>query len=298
VENSGSNPNLRRAADLGEPPALYGVAGQPISQSRSPFIHGLFARQTGQRMIYRKFEVAPEAFRLWVHEFFRSGGKGLNVTLPHKQAAAELCAELTPRAERAGAANTLSFKNDHIVGDNTDGAGLVCDLRDNMGVTLTGSSVLILGAGGATRGVLAPLLTLDPRFILIANRTAERAQALAGSFGDMGPVRGCGFEEIDPQPMDIIINATSAGLTGESLPLDPLLIGPQTLCYDMVYGRSGTPFTRWAREHGCGNAVSGWGMLVEQAAESFQIWRGVRPDTQAVIAILAAEERRESPNAS
>lgn len=290
MDETERDPAGRRTADENERVDLYGVVGQPVGHSRSPFIHGLFARQTDQRMIYRMYDVRPEIFRVWVNEFFRGNGHGLNVTLPHKQAAAELAAELTPRAERAGAVNTLSNRGDHLLGDNTDGAGLVRDLRDNLGIAIAGSSILILGAGGATRGVLAPLLMLDPRQLIIANRTAERAQALAGSFGDLGAVRGCGFSEIETEPVDVIINATSAGLSGEMVPLDPRLVGPHTFCYDMVYGRNGTPFKRWALEHGCAQAVLGWGMLVEQAAESFQLWRGVRPDTAPVIAVLSSEE--------
>ena len=281
-----SSVSLRNA----DTPEVYGVVGQPVGHSRSPFIHGLFARQTQQHMVYRKYEVAPEAFRAWVHEFFRSSGRGLNITLPHKHAAAELASELTPRAERAGAANTLTSRGDHIVGDNTDGAGLVRDLRDNLGQDVAGSSVLILGAGGATRGILAPLLMLDPHHVTIANRTPDRAQLLAGSFGDLGAVRGCGFADLDPEPFDIVINATSAGLTGEMPTLEPRVLGPNTLCYDMMYGRGSTPFLHWAEELGCQRLFAGWGMLVEQAAESFQIWRGVRPQTPAVIAILSSAE--------
>ncbi len=293
VEDTVTNPANQRITDAADPIDVYGVVGYPVSHSRSPFIHGLFARQTGQRMVYRKNEVRPEAFRAWVHEFFRGGGRGLNVTLPHKQAAAELASELTPRAERAGAVNTLSSRGDHIMGDNTDGAGLVRDLRDNLDVDISGASILILGAGGATRGVLAPLLMLDPRYIIIANRAPERAQALAGSFGDLGSVRGCGFSDLDSSPFDIVINATSAGLTGDMPTIEPGIVGPGTLCYDFVYGRHGTPFLRWAQEHGCERTVSGWGMLVEQAAESFQIWRGVRPETQAIIAVLSGADETD-----
>lgn len=293
MEDTVTNPANQRMSDGDDPIDVYGVVGHPVSHSRSPFIHGLFARQTHQRMVYRKFDVGPDAFRAWVHEFFRSGGRGLNVTLPHKQAAAALAAELTPRAERAGAVNTLSSRGDHIMGDNTDGAGLVRDLRTNLDVDVAGASILILGAGGATRGVLAPLLMLDPRYIIIANRSPERAQALAGTFGDLGSVRGCGFNELDPTPFDIVINATSAGLTGDMPAIEPGIIGPATLCYDFVYGRHGTPFLRWAEERGCERRASGWGMLVEQAAESFQIWRGMRPETQGVIAVLSGADEED-----
>lgn len=289
VEDTATTPETHPASFANESADLYGVVGRPVSQSRSPFIHGLFARTLQQRMVYRKFDVGPDDFRRWVLEFFTSGGRGLNVTLPHKQAAAALASELTPRADRAGAVNTLSFRDDRILGDNTDGAGLVRDLRDNLNVSISGAAILILGAGGATRGVLAPLLALDPRHILIANRTPERAQTLASSFGDLGAVRGCSFSDIDAAPFDIVINATSAGLTGDMPTLEPRIVGPDTLCYDFVYGHHGTPFLRWAQEHGCQRLTPGWGMLVEQAAESFQVWRGVRPETQAVIAVLASD---------
>jgi shikimate dehydrogenase len=211
-------------------------------------------------------------------------------------AAAELANELTPRAERAGAVNTLLLKRDNrLLGDNTDGAGLVHDLRDNLGVQLGNRRVLIVGAGGATRGVIAPLMVLRPAQLVIANRTAERAQGFAAAFADLGPVRGCGFEEIGFEAFDLVINATSASLRGELPAIPHSVIQPETVCYDMAYGRSETPFLKWAREHGCERAFQGWGMLVEQAAESFQLWRGVRPQTAPVLAAL---RERAALNAS
>ncbi len=269
---------------------LYGVVGQPVERSRLPFIHGLFARQTKRAMSYRRYDIAAEAFRPWVLDFFRGKGKGLNVTVPHKHAAAELSNELTPRAERAGAVNALTKQDDRIVGDNTDGAGLVRDLRDNLGLSLANKTILMLGAGSATRGALAPLLAMDPKRVIIANRTAERAQTLAGSFGDLGSLRGCGFAELETQPADLIINATSVGSGSEMPTLDRSILGSGTVCYDMAYGRGTTPFTRWANQNGCNRTVKGWGMLVEQAAESFQLWHGLRPETETVIAILSAED--------
>jgi shikimate dehydrogenase len=265
-------------------PDQYGVIGHPVAHSWSPFIHGMFARQTGEHIVYRLHDVKAEDFRGYVLDFFARGGRGLNVTVPHKVAAAELANELTPRASRAAAVNTLAVQKDgRLLGDNTDGAGLVHDLRDNLGVTLAGGRVLIVGAGGATRGVIAPLQVLRPAELVIANRTADRAQELARDFSD---VRGCGFEDIGSQPFDVVINATSASLSGDVPAIPATVFRPDSLSYDMVYGKGDTSFLKWAREHGCSRAHQGLGMLVEQAAESFKLWRGVRPSTTAVMAAL------------
>lgn len=277
-------------------PDQYGVVGHPVAHSWSPFIHGLFARQTQQSLIYRLHDVDPEHFRSHVLEFFARGGRGLNVTLPHKLAAAELTNELSPRAERAGAVNTLALRNEHhIKGDNTDGAGLIRDLRSNLQVPLANRRILIVGAGGATRGVLAPLLEQKPAQLVIANRTAQRARELVEDFGDLGPLSYCSFEELPREAFDVIINATSAGLSSQVPAITAAVIGAGTFCYDMAYGKDSTPFVRWALEHGCARAEQGWGMLVEQAAESFFIWRNVRPDTAPVLATL---ERQRTLNAS
>jgi shikimate dehydrogenase len=268
-------------------PDRYGVIGHPVTHSWSPFIHGMFARQTDQDIVYRLHEVPPERFRGHVLEFFTRGGRGLNVTVPHKIAAAELANDLTPRAERAGAVNTLMLLEDKlIVGDNTDGAGLVNDLLINLRLVLAQRRILIIGAGGASRGVLAPLLMLKPSHILIANRTVQRAETLAADFSDLGAVRAGGFDEIPLDPFDIIINATSASLSGEIPAISRAAIGSSTVCYDMAYGKSETPFVHWALANGCARAVQGLGMLVEQAAESFQLWRGIRPQTAPVLAAL------------
>jgi len=268
-------------------PDQYGVVGHPIAHSWSPFIHGMFARQTGEQLVYRLHDVKPADFRAYVLEFFSRGGRGLNVTVPHKVAAAELANELTPRAERATAVNTLAIQRDNrILGDNTDGAGLVHDLRDNLSVNLAGRRVLIVGAGGATRGVVAPLLVLRPAELVISNRTAERAHAFAADFKDIGNVRGCGFDDMGDAAYDVIINATSASLAGEVPAIPTNVIKGESLCYDMAYSKGDTPFLKWARETGCAHAVQGWGMLVEQAAESFQLWRGVRPQTRPVLEAL------------
>jgi shikimate dehydrogenase len=268
-------------------PDQYGVVGHPINHSWSPFIHGLFAKQTEQSLVYRLYDITPEDFRAQVLEFFTRGGRGLNVTVPHKEAAAELANELTLRADRAGAVNTLMLKEDHVlVGDNTDGQGLVTDLRQNLGLTITNDRILVLGAGGATRGVTEPLLSLGPTELVIANRTPERAVNLASLFSDLGAVRGCSFEEVGDDPFDIVINATAAGLTGSVPNIDGNVIGGHTVCYDMSYSKSATPFVTWAIEQGCARAHKGWGMLVEQAAESFTLWRGIRPDTVPVLTAL------------
>jgi shikimate dehydrogenase len=274
-------------AALDAPPDQYGVIGHPVAHSWSPFIHGMFARQTGESLVYRLHDVLPEDFRTYVLDFFARGGRGLNVTVPHKVAAAELAHELTPRAARAGAVNTLAVQRDgRLLGDNTDGAGLVHDLRDNLSVNLAGARVLIVGAGGATRGVVAPLLVLRPAEQVIANRTADRARTFAADFQDLGAVHGCGFDELGNGAFDVIINATSASLAGEVPAIPSSIVRPSSLCYDMAYSKGDTPFLKWSREQGCSRAVQGWGMLVEQAAESFHLWRGVRPQTAPVLEAL------------
>ena len=270
-----------------KPVDRYGVVGHPVSHSLSPFIHGLFARQTSQAMEYRRYDVAPADFRRWVLEFFAQGGRGLNVTVPHKRAAAELANQLTPRAERAGAANTLSFVDgNRVVADNTDGTGLVRDLRQNLQLRLKGSRILIIGAGGAARGVLGPLIAAHPAEVVIANRTPERAVELAREFPEQHLVRAFGFRLLPEVPYDVVINATSASLAGDLPDIGPGIFGDRTVAYDMAYGSKGTAFVHWARENGAATAVDGIGMLVEQAAESFQVWRGVRPSTVEALDAL------------
>jgi shikimate dehydrogenase len=266
---------------------LYGVVGHPVAHSWSPFIHGLFARETGQSMSYRLYDFTAEEFETRVREFFALGGRGLNITLPHKIAAVDIATELTTRAAHSGAVNTLAMQKDGtLLGDNTDGAGLVRDLCDNLGLVIIRRRILIVGAGGAARGVIAPLLALEPAEVVIANRTPERAQALAGAFAKLGPVQGVGIRYISGGPFDLIINATSASLTGDLPPMSNAIVGPETVCYDMAYGKNSTPFVQWALDRGCARAVQGWGMLVEQAAESFRVWRGVKPGTATVLAAL------------
>jgi shikimate dehydrogenase len=269
-------------------PAQYGVVGHPVAHSWSPFIHGMFAKATAQNLVYRLFDIPPDDFRREALRLFAGGVRGLNITLPHKQAAAELVNELTPRAERAQAVNTIAFFEDtSLLGDNTDGLGLTADLERNLGINLAEKRVLILGAGGAVRGVLGPLLERDLAEVIIANRTPDRARNLAAEFADMGQVSGRGFAEIEGPPYDLIINATSASLRGEMPELPVGIVGEETICYDMAYGRGHTPFTLWAKSLHAARTTKGWGMLVEQAAESFLLWRGIRPNTQSVLQALA-----------
>jgi shikimate dehydrogenase len=271
-------------------PDRYAVIGHPIAHSRSPQIHALFAQQTRQNMIYTAIDVAPQDLASRVGEFFAAGGCGLNVTVPHKEAVIALTSSLSARARTAGAANTIMRDaQGRLTADNTDGAGLVRDLTHNLRIAVNAQRLLLLGAGGAARGVLAPLLQLQPRELLIANRSVDRALALANAFGSLGPVRGCGFAELDGLNFDLIVNATAASLQSDLPPLPPSVLGAATICYDLVYANSDTRFTHWAREHGAAQAHMGLGMLVEQAAETFYLWRGVRPDTKPVLSVLAAQ---------
>ena len=266
----------------------YGVMGYPVAHSRSPVIHQLFAQQTGQEMRYELLRVAPEKLEEAVRQFQRTGGKGLNITVPHKRAIFRLVDHLTERASTAGAVNTLTFRDDGIHGDNTDGIGLLRDLVVNRGLNLEGANILILGAGGATRGIVGPLLEMQPKHLCIANRTLRRAEDLVERFESRGAISACGFDDVPvSEPYDLVINATSAIHSGETPPYPAAAISPQTFCYDLAYSLHPTPFCKWALEHGAAHAIMGWGMLVEQAAESFHIWRGVRPDTKPVLKQIA-----------
>ena len=262
----------------------YGVMGYPVSHSRSPVIHRLFALHTDQELQYELLQVAPEKLETAVRQFQRTGGKGLNITVPHKSEVTKLCDQLSERASTAGAVNTMSFRDGEIFGDNTDGIGLLRDLVINLGITLEGANILILGAGGATRGIVGPLLEMQPSSLCIANRTIDKAEVLAEHFSRSGPVSSCRFAAVPvTQKYDLIINATSAGHKGETPPYPAAAVSSDTSCYDLSYGLKATPFSEWAREKGAERSVMGWGMLVEQAAESFHIWRGVRPDTAPVL---------------
>ncbi len=262
----------------------YGVMGYPVSHSRSPVIHRLFAAQTGQELRYELLQVAPDKLETAVRQFQRTGGKGLNITVPHKSAAVKLCDQLSERAATAGAVNTLSFREGEIHGDNTDGIGLLRDLAINQGMTIEGARILILGAGGATRGIVGPLLEMQPAELCIANRTIDKAETIADDFSRVGQVTACRFDLVPlTDGYDLVINATSAGVKGDAPPYPAAAVSATTFCYDLSYGLAPTPFSVWAREQGAAKSVMGWGMLVEQAAESFHIWRGVRPETAPVL---------------
>lgn len=268
-----------------DPDALprYGLVGHPVDHSRSPTIHRLFARQTGLEISYELIDAEPDQLETAVLGFKAAGGLGLNVTVPHKEAAFELSKIRGDEATAAGAVNTLSFSSDQVRGDNTDGIGLVRDLRENQDADPSGQRILLLGAGGAARGIIDPLLGLGPASLTVANRTLERAESLAERDG----VYACTFEDLENQPsFDLVINATSAGLKGEEPPFPTNCIGGDTIAYDLVYSLKPTPFELWAQAAGAARAIQGWGMLIEQAAESFKIWHGVRPNSAAILRTL------------
>ncbi|MGN8160019.1 shikimate dehydrogenase [Salinisphaera sp. RV14] len=273
-------------------PDRYAVIGHPVEHSRSPDIHRLFAEQCAQTMDYTRLPAPIDGFERVAGEFFAAGGAGLNVTLPFKTAAAELADRLTERARRAGAVNTLMASAEGLVGDNTDGAGLVADLVDNLGVAIAGRRLLILGAGGAVRGVVPNLLAAGAARITIANRSADKARAIADACADMGAVSACALDAA-PADADLVINAISAGLTEGRMPvIDARVLARAGAVYDLIYADAPTPFLRWAAEHGVTAGRDGFGMLVEQAAESFALWRGIRPATVPVIAALRGATRR------
>lgn len=265
----------------------YAVIGNPIEHSKSPLIHQAFAAQTGQELTYDRLLGDLDAFATDVQRFFDNGGHGLNVTVPFKEQAWALADERSSRAESAGAVNTLIRLDDgRLRGDNTDGAGLVRDLAVNHGCLLSGCRMLLLGAGGASRGVARPLLECGPERLVIANRTADKARQLAAALQSLGPVHGCGLDELEGEQFDLIINGTAAGLRGEVPPLPTGILAAGGWTYDMMYGSEPTAFVRWGQAQRASQALDGLGMLVEQAAESFFLWRGVRPETGPVIARL------------
>lgn len=271
-----------------EPVDRYGVMGYPVSQSRSPVIHRLFAIQTRQSLQYDLLPVAPADLESAVRQFARNGGKGLNITVPHKSAVTALADRLSERAAKAGAVNTLAFRDGEIFGDNTDGVGLMRDLTRNLELRIRDAHILVLGAGGATRGILGPLLAAQPASLTIANRTVGKARDLAERFSSSGNVSACRFKDVPiATEYSLLINATSAGLTGENPPYPASAVSPETFCYDLSYGLSPTPFSKWAAAQGARRVAMGWGMLVEQAAESFNLWRGIRPDTELVLKQIA-----------
>lgn len=273
----------------------YAVIGNPIAHSRSPQIHAAFARQTGEDIVYERLPAPDDGFADTASGFLGNGGRGLNVTVPFKHQAYRLVEEPSARARRAGAVNTIwLYPDGRRRGDNTDGAGLVRDLKANCGLALASLRILLVGAGGAAAGVVAPLLEAQAgtarAALTIANRTAEKAAALARRYADIAPVRGVGFAALaDLAPFDLIINATAAGLHGHTPDLPEGLLAPGAVVYDMQYGARPTAFEAWAQAQGAAHSWDGTGMLVEQAAESFALWRGLRPETAPVIAALRAD---------
>lgn len=265
----------------------YGVIGNPIGHSKSPLIHQLFARQFNIELEYHAIEAGFDQFMQTVNEFRDHLGLGLNVTVPFKLEAFEFANQRSERAELAGAVNTLKFNGEEVVfGDNTDGVGLYRDFTRNLNQPIEAKRVLVLGAGGAVRGILGPLLEVNPQCVVIANRTVSKAQDLAELFVSYGDIIACGFDALVNQQFDIIVNGTASSLSGELPPISGDVFSQNTLAYDMMYADHPTPFMRWASTQGAGQVADGLGMLVEQAAESFFIWHSVRPDTGTVINTL------------
>ena len=266
----------------------YALVGNPISHSLSPRIHRLFAEQAKQPISYEAIELSLDDFPAQIRALQQQGLKGVNVTVPFKQQAWEICQQTSPRAEQARAVNTLVFlENGEISGDNTDGAGLIRDLIHNHDTAIARRKILILGAGGAARGALGPLLAQEPENITIVNRTLEKAEKLALDFSPVGQISTCSYDELGSEKFDLIINATAAGLSGQVPPIGKEVLDNNSICYDMMYNLDGpTAFVAWAKNHGVTSAIDGLGMLVEQAAESFYIWRDVRVSTARVISHL------------
>jgi len=281
LTGTSDNPGMTNTGDR------YAVFGNPIAHSKSPQIHALFARQTSQNIEYTAQQVAIGQFETAVAAFIEKGGKGLNITVPFKENAWALANTHSERAQRAGAVNTLVLRdNGELYGDNTDGVGLARDLILNHKIAVEGKNVLIIGAGGATRGILEALLEQQPASLLIANRTKHKAIKLMNDFADMGNINGCDLNELGWQTFDIVINGTSASLHGKTPALPDELFKPHACSYDLMYSAQPTPFMRWSKQHGAEKIFDGLGMLVEQAAESFFLWRDVKPDTETVINII------------
>lgn len=265
----------------------YAVFGNPIAHSKSPQLHAAFAKATQQNIQYTAECVAPDRFTQSANNFFQRGGKGLNITVPFKLDAFNYAHQLSERARRAGAVNTLSIDSAGVVtGDNTDGIGMVTDITQNLDWSIKNKRVLLVGAGGAVRGVIGPLLSEHPASITLVNRTSAKAQQLADDFADLFVINACGFDELTAEPFDLIINGTSASLSGDLPPLSPSIIQPNSCCYDMMYSKTLTPFLVWCQNQGAQQLSDGLGMLVCQGAESFFIWRGLHPQTQPVIQLL------------
>ena len=282
---------IKRNMDKQNTIELYAVVGNPIEHSLSPLIHSQFAEQTQQNIKYSTHLAKISQFNQHLFLLKKQGFKGLNITVPFKIDAYNVCDELSPRAQDAKAVNTLFLRDDNtIAGDNTDGIGLVRDLKQNIQALLKNRKILILGAGGAVRGVLGPLLVQSPSLLLVANRTVSKAQALVNDFNDIGAIEACGYDDLGKERFDLIINGTSAGLSGEIPPIPESILGPNSICYDMVYNRNeDTAFVTWAKDNGASQAYDGLGMLVEQAAEAFTLWRGIKPSTKPVINFLRTQ---------
>ena len=272
--------------------AKYTVFGNPVSHSRSPFIHQQFAQQTNEHMQYDTTQPPIDGFAAAVEAFFANGGQGANVTVPFKEQAFAICQQVSERAQKAGAVNTLiKAANGEIHGDNTDGHGLVTDLL-NHNIIIKGAKILLIGAGGAARGVILPLLAEQPQQLVITNRTLSKAQSLANEFKQPNFV-ATATEQLSAHCFNIIINATSASLSSQVPSIPTQCMTLKTACYDMVYSKQPTPFNHWAEQLGITTTIDGLGMLVEQAAESFRLWRGVKPETQAVLTLLRKTLQKE-----
>lgn len=264
----------------------YAVMGNPVAHSKSPRIHAEFARATGQDLVYDAQLVELDRFASALAGFFGNGGKGLNITVPFKQEAWALAQDKSEQAALAGAVNTLFMRDGRLQGHNTDGIGLVRDITQNHGGSLANKRILVLGAGGATRGILLPFLQQNPASICVANRTVGKADELAQVFAPHGKITACGFDALSGQQFDWVINATAASLQGELPPLPETLLASDAWCYDLMYAKEPTVFCRWATRQGAVRSLDGLGMLVEQAAEAFWLWRGVRPQTAGVLQLL------------
>ena len=262
----------------------YGVIGDPISHTQSPAIHKFFAAQLKQDINYKAFHITQHELKNFIHEFQDKGGEGLNITLPHKTAVMEYVDEINPRAERAGAINTLIFNKNKIIGDNTDGIGLINDLEKNFHQKIKNKNVLILGAGGASHGIISPLLERSPSSLTVANRNSSKAINLVSQFQQHPLLNGIGINELDAtQTFDIIINATSIGITSKTIDFPSFIISKHSVCYDLSYQMDPTPFMKWCMENNAQCAIQGWGMLIEQASESYYLWRQIKPDTSSLL---------------